>query len=400
MFRIACYTALEDALPLWQNSQAMHAQAVYGQAVYGIAQSALWVQHWQRNVNPDCLVLALFIDEQPALLLPLEVVRHKRMKIARFTGGSHANCNFPVLFTAHAGAISTEHIQALIACLKQQRPDIALLSLTRQSESWLGYANPLLVLQHRRNPNPALMASLPDDFDTVLARSNAARKRKKHRHHARRYDETGAWRIYTAQGEAENSAAFEAFYAMKSERFAMQGIANSFAEDAVQRFFRALFADARNEEHRQYRLHVLEVAGKARAVIGCSYWQGVPDAPSHMQPHVQPHMQYGLTVEFGAFANDDLVTASPGDFLFYESIARAIAEKLDYFSFGIGEEKYKRDWCDIEQALYDSHIALRFSGQISAVSSRIRSELVYRIKNNPRLWELAKKLRQKLRRKS
>lgn len=382
MFRVTCYNAIEDALPLWQHEAVVH----------GVAQSALWIKHWQKTVNQDCIVLALFTDEQPTLLLPLEIVWHKRQKIARFTGGSHANCNFPVLFTPRAEAIDQTHIEALINCLKQQRPDIALLSLTRQITNWAGFDNPLMALKHQRNPNPALIASLPDNFDAVLARSNPARKRKKHRQHGRRYDEAGSWRIYTAQGEAENIAAFDAFYAMKSERFAMQGIDNSFAEDKVQDFFRRLFADPQNEKNRQYRLQVLEVAEKPRAITGCAYWQGVPDA--------QGRIQRGLTVEFGAFANDDLVTASPGEFLFYEMITAAIAEKLDYFSFGIGEEKYKRDWCDIEQALYDSHIALRFSGQINAALSRIRSELIYRIKNNPHLWGLAKKLRRKLRRKS
>ncbi len=379
MIRTVCYSDIHEALPLWSNDKTVH----------GIAQSALWTRLWQQNVNPDCLVLALFIDDSPVLLLPLEVIKQNHKHVARFAGGSHANCNFPVLFPAFAQHISKEHITALIACLKEARPDITLLSLTRQMQSWLGYNNPLLSLPHQRNPNPALIATLPDSFDSVLERSNASRKRKKHRQHARRYDETGAWRIYTAEGDAENSAAFNDFYAMKSQRFAKQGIANSFTGDDLNRFFQKLFAAPENDTRRQYRLHVLEVAGKPRAVIGCAYWQS---------PDGQTPLQRGLTVEFGAFADDDLVTASPGDFLFYEAIAAAIDDKLDYFSFGIGEEKYKRDWCDIEQPLYDSHIALTFKGRLSATFNQLRSGLVYRIKTNKHLWPLVKKLRSKLRR--
>lgn len=380
MFQTVCFTKLADALPLWSSNDA---------TVHGIAQSALWTKLWQQHVNPDCLVLALFIDNSPALLLPLEVIRQKQQVIARFTGGSHANCNFPVLFPVFASQITDEHISALIACLKEARPDIALLSLTRQMENWLGFSNPLLRLRHQLNPNPALTASLPDNFDRILERSNASRKRKKHRHHARRYDETGSWRIYTAVTREENTAAYDAFYAMKSRRFANQGIANSFTGDALTGFFRDLFAAAENDGKRQYRLHVLEVAEKPRAVIGCSYWQS-PETSS-------APVKRGLTVEFGAFADDDLVTASPGDFLFYEAIIKAIDEGLDYFSFGIGEEKYKRDWCDIEQPLYDSHIALTFGGRLSATFNQLRSGLVYRIKTNHYLWPLVKKLRQKLR---
>lgn len=381
MFRTICYTQIDDALPLWQSND---------KTVHGIAQSALWLKLWQQHVNSDCIVLALFIDESPALLLPLEVIKQSRQHIARFAGGSHANCNFPVLFPAFSERVTQEHINALVACLKEARPDIALLSLTSQMQNWLGFSNPLLSLNHQRNPNPVLMASLPDQFDRILERSNASRKRKKHRQHARRYDETGSWRIYTATGAAENQAAFDAFYAMKTARFAKQGIANSFAGDDLGSFFQNLFAAPENDKQRQYCLHVLEVADKPRAVIGCAYWQSPESATAPIQ--------HGLTVEFGAFADDNLVTASPGDFLFYESIAKAIDERLDYFSFGIGEEKYKRDWCDIEQPLYDSHIALTFTGRLNASLNQLRSGLVYRIKTNKYLWPLAKKLRSKLRR--
>lgn len=380
MFQTVCLTKLANALPLWSSNDA---------TVHGIAQSALWTKLWQLHVNPDCLVLALFIDNSPALLLPLEVIKQKQQIIARFAGGSHANCNFPVLFPALASQITAEHISALITCLKEARPDIALLSLTRQMENWLGFSNPLLSLRHQLNPNPALTASLPNSFDLVLERSNASRKRKKHRQHARRYDETGSWRIYTAVTSEENTAAYDAFFAMKSQRFANQGISNSFTGDALTGFFRDLFAAPENDSARQYRLHVLEVAEKPRAVIGCSYWQSTETASAPVKR--------GLTVEFGAFADDDLVTASPGDFLFYEAILTAINEGLDYFSFGIGEEKYKRDWCDIEQPLYDSHIALTFGGRLSATFNQLRSGLVYRIKTNRHLWPLVKKLRQKLR---
>lgn len=378
MFRTVCYSSLNDALPLWQGSE---------QTVHGIAQSALWTKLWQQNVNPDCLVLALLIDEKPALLLPLEVIRHKHQIVARYAGGSHANCNFPVLFAPCASQINQKHLDDLIACLKKARPDITLISLTRQMEQWLGFRNPLLGFKHQRNPNPALIASLPDNFDAVLERSNAVRKRKKHRQHGRRYDEAGSWRIYTAATEAENIAAFDAFFAMKSQRFMQQGIANSFADQGIQTFFHQLFADRDNDAQRQYRLHVLEVAGKPRAIIGCSYWQ---------TPQAEPR-QRGVTAEFSTFANDDLVTASPGDFLFHESIATAITEGLDFFSFGIGEEKYKRDWCDIELPLYDSHIALTATGRLSALLNHLRSAVIFRIKNNQALWPLVKKLRQKLR---
>lgn len=377
MHRTVCFLNIDDALPLWQSSATVH----------GIAQSALWTKHWQQNVNADCLVLALLINDRPALLLPLEVVRKNHVNIARFIGGTHANCNFPVLFTSHTQQLTKKHLDALITCLKTARPDIALISLTRQIENWLGFHNPLLNLKHQRNPNPALIASLPESFDTILTRSNAARKRKKHRQHARRYDEAGGWRIYTAATTAENSAAFDAFTAMKSQRLAKQGISDSFYGPQLKAFFHNLYTDPENIRSRHYCLNVLEVAGIPRAILGCAYWQS-PETWGKPA-------QYGVTAEFCAFS-DDMATASPGDFLFHESIDAAITEGLDFFSFGIGEEKYKRDWCDIELPLYDSHLALNATGALCATGLHFRSAIVAKIKNSAYLWPLVKKLRRKL----
>ncbi|RCS21952.1 GNAT family N-acetyltransferase [Phyllobacterium salinisoli] len=343
--------------------------------VAGLPQSVAWVRNWHAHANADCLVAALFNGETPVLLLPLEVVKSGSIRLARFPGGTHANCNFPVLARDHAGRIGRSDIRELAHAIHKARPDIDALLLARQVDVLDGLSNPLLHIGKSGNPNPVLAASLSCGFDAVLDRSNAKRKRKKHRQHARRYEEAGGYRIVTASSSAEAIAMLDRFFAVKAERFARTGVTDVFADAGVREFFRSLFGEAAGKKPDSFQIKALEVAGISRAIIGKSYWMG------------------DLTVEFGGIAEDDLVSASPGEFLFFEDIMQACRESVAIYSFGIGDEPYKRDWCDIEQPLYDSMTGFTLRGRAYAVAFRARNAVATAIKKNARIWAVAKKLR-------
>jgi len=354
------------ALPLW-NEMPGH--------LAGLPQSTAWVRNWQAHANADCFVAALYRAETPVLLLPLEVVKSGPVRLARFPGGTHANCNFPVLARGAANGISRSDLRALAGAIHAARPDIDALLLARQLGSLDGVENPLLHLDKTLNPNPVLSASLSCGFDAVLDRSNAKRKRKKHRQHARRYEEAGGYRIVTASTADEASAMLDRFFAMKTERFTKTGITDVFADEGVRDFFRVLFGQAAGKKPASFEVKALEVAGILRAVIGKSYWMG------------------DLTVEFGGIAEDDLVSASPGEFLFFEDIMQSCSDGIAIYSFGIGDEPYKRDWCNIEEPLYDGMVGFTLKGHAHVAAHRLRNAAAAAIKNNPWAWTAAKRLR-------
>ena len=56
-------------------------------------------------------------------------------------------------------------------------------------------------------------------------------------------------------------------------------------------------------------------------------------------------------------------SASPGEFLFFEDIQDSCKTDLSVYSFGIGDEPYKRSWCDIEIPTYDTNVSFDGQGQ-------------------------------------
>lgn len=363
-------TDLMQVRPLWSASVAVH----------GNAQCFDWIDCWRTKVNPDTFIAGLFIGDAPVLMLPLETVGDA-VRIARYPGGSHANCNFPWLDRTAARLIDRPALEKLIATIAASRPDMDVLSLTSQWQTLEGVENPLLQLSARPNPNPVLAASLDRGFQAVLERSNAKRKLKKHRQYGRRYEEAGGWHIVSPTTGEETARVLNLFFRMKAHRFRQMGIKDTFASPDVQAFFKDFFARSAGREDAACALHALEVNGVVRSVIGKTLSTA------------------GALVEFSAIADDELTNASPGEFLFFEDMKSRCEAGDAIYNFGIGDEPYKREWCDLELPIHDSLLPLTTRGRLFTLAQSARSRIVAAVKNNPHTWQAVKAMRRKLARR-
>jgi len=193
----------------------------------------------------------------------------------------------------------------------------------------------------------------------------------------RSFEAIGPFRRIEAGTREEVDRLLDAFLEMKEARFAKMGIANVFGDRQVRDFFRALFADALAEEKPSFLLHGLDVAGKLRAVTGSS------------------RSGKRLICEFGAIAEDDLAFTSPGDFLFFDNIQEACELGFEVYDFSVGDEPYKRLWCDIEIQHFEVLAPLTLKGRALATTMRQGARAKAFIKNNPTVWKLTKMLRRK-----
>lgn len=381
---LAAISAIRDSglLPVLDASvgsaDALAAYAAFCEAaLFAPAQSASWARNWTAHTRPDMLVATLRADGRPVLALALEVTRKGPFRIARFMGGRHANGNFAAADRAWATQADAGSLKPLFEAIARSRPDIDLVALERLLPDLDGVANPLAALAGSPSPNLSLAVDLDGGFDAVLSRTSAKRKRKKHRSQIRKFETAGPWRRLEAATPEEVDRLLQAFFAMKEARFRKMGIANVFGEAEVQAFFRAIFGDALAEKTPPFVLHGLEVAGKLRAVTGSSV------------------CGHRLICEFGSIADDELGHASPGDFLFFENIQEACQRGFAVYDFSVGDEPYKRLWCDIETRHVDVLVPLSAKGRALALSMRQGARLISFVKTNPILWKITKRLRRK-----
>ena len=343
--------------------------------IYAPAQSPEWVFAWIDTNKPDAVVATLSAKGRPVLSVALEVRREGPFRIARFLGGTHANGNFPAVDGDWLATATTKDVEALVKAIGQARQDIDLVAFDRLIAEFHGLPNPLLKLPSAPSPNVALAVNLDGGFEAVLTRTNGKRKRKRHRSQERKYHAVGGARRKAAATATDANAMLDAFFAMKEQRFGAMGIPDVFADAKVRSFFRKLFVDALEHYKPSFILHGLEVAGKYRAVTGSS------------------HASSRLICEFGAIADDELAYASPGEYLFFDNISEACHQGFAVYDFSVGDEPYKRQWCDTEIHHADVLLPLTAKGRLYALGLKSASRIKGAIKNNATLWALVKRVR-------
>jgi CelD/BcsL family acetyltransferase involved in cellulose biosynthesis len=340
----------------------------------GVAQMLPWVQAWKDCVNPDIFAAIVKDGSEAVLLLPLEIIRDKGVTIARYIGGSHANANFPLLNRDAAVKLTSSVIRSLFLAIKAARPQIDALALTRQLREFGGIANPLLAFGSSESPNLSLSFALGPDFEALAKERGWSRKQKKMRNQARRLEDRGGWVCVSSDDPDSALRLMDRFFMLKAARFKEFGQKNTFAEEGVENFFRRLFRQSAASGKPQFQLDGLSVNGDLLAVSGSVFKHGA------------------VMVEFGAVDGAE-TSLSPGDFLYHQMIKRACADGYDVFDLGVGDEPYKRSWCDIETHHRDSAFPFTARGRAYVAVFKLAAAAKRAIKRNTALFALVKKWR-------
>lgn len=333
-----------------------------------------FVSQWFTHVNPDCIAVTAKSARGIEFLLPLEIVRKGPLHLAQFPGGSHANANFApssAMICALDPAILLKEVQLAV---RAQRPRVDALLLERLVGDLGGMANCLVSPASTISPNVALSFALMPDFKDILKDRNGTKKQKKMRQMARRMDDRGGWRVFRASTEVECVYVLDRFFKLKGERLKSMGLNDVFADPKVQSFFKALYVGALGSSSPRYELHALEVGGEIAAVGGCTI------NGRH------------FTVEFGGICSTDR-QLSPGDILYHLLIEDCCKRGFDIYDFGVGDEFYKRRWCDVETWHRDTFIPLTAKGWIAVSALKQIAALKKSVKNNPKFFAVIKKLR-------
>lgn len=325
---------------------------------------------WVETDEFKPVFLELTAPGRGPVLLPLEL---RDNGVLGYCGGRHANGNFPVGLREDIGALSGAGEAAIKAAIKAADVPASAIILERQHDRWEGVRNPFVTASSTASPNIALSFAIEGDFETVLHTRNSKGKRKKARSYRRKLDALGAVKFHFPVA-VENAPAFlDRFFALKADRFRELGIADVFADQQSQQAFHTLFGKGSSA----HQLHAMTLDDTIIAVIACTHHRG------------------RMTVEFGSF-DPQFAEARPGEVLYHNVIEHACGIGIDVFDFGVGDEPYKRRWCDIETTHFDTTIGLTTAGSARAFAQTMRSRAVRAIKSSDRVWNAVKAARKGL----
>lgn len=342
-----------------------------------------WLDAWQRHVGArtdvhPAIVTGRTGDGSLQFILPLAT---RPMPFGRelvFLGSELCDYNGPLLAADFTNAVPAAEFGALwrrieAAIRAHPRLQYDIVRLEKMPSVIGGQANPLIALGVSLNPSGAYATPLAATWEAFYAAKRSSATRSRDRGKRKKLAEHGAVAFVEPQGKDEVLATLDVLVEQKSRSFARMGVSNIFARAGNLDFYRALFTDpkARHLTH----LSRLDCGDRPVAVnLGLTF--------RDTYYHLQASHDDGEASRFG-----------PGAAHLHDLLRNAIKRGFTTYDFTIGDEPYKRDWCDGVMPLYDHLSAATARGVVLCAPTAARARLKRLIKQNPALWDAFRHIR-------
>lgn len=366
------------------SMQALEAdwRALEGSAATSLHQGFDWCAAWAATHANQLLLVRGRIGQKTVFILPLELVRGRFFRTARFIGSPHSNINTGLFAADFDPFTSAQLARELIADLSAKLSRVAdIVALEKMPFDWHGTCHPLASLPAVRNQNSSFQLPLLADFEATLAQLNAKRRRKKFRISEKRLEAIGGYEHVIAATCAERRQILDLFFEQKAIRFNALGLPNVFQDKETQAFFHALAAVEPTGEGQPLELHAIRLRGQGDGRIAAI--AGLSRKGDH------------VICQFGSIDEDIAADASPGELLFYLIIRKCNAEGVTLFDFGIGDQAYKRSWCTVETIQHDIVVPLTLRGRLAAAAHRAAVRMKAGIKKNRKAYAFLQRIRQR-----
>jgi CelD/BcsL family acetyltransferase involved in cellulose biosynthesis len=341
-------------------------------------QTFAWLSAWDRHVGQtDGIRPAIVVGRrngETVFLFPLAVEPGRLVRRLTFLGQELCDYNAPLLAPGFADALGADEFAALwrrVGDLLQADPLLRhdTVELAKMPDTVGAQKNPFMSLDVTLNPSGAYQANLSPDWEKFYSAKRSSVTRRRDRTKVKRLSEMGEVRFVTPDA-ADTPQTLDALIHQKSRAFARMGVPDLFARRGHVAFFREIAA-ARDFVH----ISRLDVGATQAAVnLGLTF--------RDCYYHILASYDDGEVSRFG-----------PGAAHLRELLHHAIDHRLARFDFTIGDEPYKRDWCDAEQKLYDHAGAATLRGAPFALLSAARRRIKRQIKHNASLWSAVVRVR-------
>ncbi len=352
-------------------------------AEYTPFQSFDWVNCWLSNVgrgkNTRPVLVVIRNDRgAPALVAPLGIECIGPFRVLTWLGSQINDYNAPILGSddtdyqrihdqfADIWSEVIEHLRSIKNC------GFDLVNFSKMPALMGKHQNPFVKLDVTLNPNRAHAASLPATWDEMYGR-RSSNTRNRDRSKLRRLNELGEVKYFDPKNAPEKLAITRKLLQMKSHQLAEMGARNRFASESYRDFIEAVSSLDGSTHISALQLGRNVVAANLGFILNKRYY------------HFLMAYDHGEVSKFG-----------PGAAHLRELLQFAIRSGAKTFDFTIGDEAYKKDWCDQEMQLYDQRTSQTFRGQVALFGVQNFYRLKRLIKNNDWAWPAYLKLRSTL----
>jgi CelD/BcsL family acetyltransferase involved in cellulose biosynthesis len=345
-----------------------------------------WLAKWQqhignRNGTKPAIVLGNDSNGQLVFILQLAVETDGLIRRLSWLGSELCDYNAPLLAPhcdlAVAGGFAAVWRDVLALLQADPRFHFDLIDLQKMPPAIGTQRNPLLDLDVLPHPSGAHVATLARSWDEFYAAKRSASTRKRERRQLKHLAEHGEIQFIDVQDRHDIEQTLDTMFAQKTRSFSRMGVEDIFARAGYQDFFRDIATDpAAREITHVTRLDV--GATRAAASLGLKFRDC-----------------YYLVVS--SYEDSELAKLGPGRSHLHELLRHAIDRGFNKFDFTVGDEPYKRDWCETELRLFDYLSAVTMRGRLVVAMTTAFRRTKRFIKQTPVLWQAFSKARSALR---
>jgi CelD/BcsL family acetyltransferase involved in cellulose biosynthesis len=341
-----------------------------------------WGSAWHRHIGVRRNVTPVIISGRDAagellFILPLAIETSGLVRRLIWFASDLCDYNAPLLAPDFSRRINPAGFLELwrdIVDRLQSHPNFRydLVEFEKMPERVGVQANPMLELSAVRNPSNAYLTRLSGDWESFYAAKRSSATRRRDRTKRKRLAEFGEVKFVDPASAEEVAASFEILMQQKAVQFARMGVSNLFARPGHPEFFREVATTRRDLVHVS-RLDVGAVPAAVNLGLmfrGCYY-------------HV-----------LASYTDHDLSKFGPGAAHLHDLMGYAINRGCKAFDFTIGDERYKRDWCDSEVMLFDCIAFATMRGAMVAGPLLAARTVKRWIKQTPMVWNAFTKARE------
>jgi CelD/BcsL family acetyltransferase involved in cellulose biosynthesis len=348
-----------------------------------VFQTYEWLSAWQRHVGSShgatpCIVIGRDAADKVLFILPLAIRATGFVRELTWLGSDLCDYNMPLLATENSDRLDSTKFTAVWARVIKRLQANALtrhdmIRLEKMPATIAGRPNPMLALPTGLNPSGSYATPLSDSWDAFYGAKRSSSTRRRDRSKRKNLAEAGEVKLVTAVTPTDALGTLTVLVEQKTVTFARHGLRNLFALPGYLDFFR----DIASNPHTRDLVHISRlqageqtVAANLGLVFGDRYY------------HV-----------LASYTDGDLSRWGPGAAHLNDLLRYAIERGLKVFDFTIGDERYKRDWCDGVQPLHDHVSAASWRGAVMTGPAITLQKLKRTIKQTPMLWAAVVKAR-------
>ena len=364
-YGIEVFEGLEAAMPTWR---ALEAEG----ALLTPYQRLDWIAPFLAARPAERVVVGALIENgRPIALLPLALETRLGLTIGRIPGSDLGNADWLIQAPGAQTRLDRATLMRFFSDFARRAGRLDLLQFANLPPHWQGVVNPLLVFDHQPAPDHLYYAPIGPGSEPRLPRKRRIDIQRGRRRLEEMYGTVG---LHRARTEAAVIRAHDAFIAQRNQRFAEMGVHNIFAEPYFVRFFRQAALEGLDKKRPAIVFHTLEGDGEILAVAVGTY------GPEHYSQYINSNTE-------GPAAKYSLI-----GLLTLDLMDELIADGIASFDFGIGDFAYKAAWTDRTE-VFDALVPLSAPGRAAAAALGLAGRTKRLIKQNPVLWDTAKRVR-------